>query len=1002
MADVGQAYLKLLPTVVGLRAALRTEIKTVEDTKPKVRVGVEFKDTGLAEAVRAAVALAGLRAPQITLGARINVPELRAQVWNAAREISDEKVTVTAEADVTPVRRDLDRLHREESGRDLQVNVVMAASLGTALRGMSALDSSITRSTTTITRHTTAVGLATLRYAAFAAVAGQMVTVLGGLAGIAATASGSLLLLPAAGIAAAVAVNVLKLGTAGFADALTEADPAKFAEAIGEFPPAMQATARAVRDLQGDFGSLRLDVQQRLFAGLADEVAGLGALHLPAVRRGLWDMADSLNASARGFGLWAREARTVDDVRIILGNSASSMGELSRGVAPVLSGLRDIAAVGSGFLPALASGLAEGAVSFGDFIARARETGQLQQWISGGLSALGELFTLLGNIARIVGAVFTAADAGGSSMLTTLNALTGSLAAFLSSGEGSVALQQIFTGLGAVAQALVPLLAAVGQAVVTSVAPAIAGLGPMIAAAFEVLAAAAQPAGQILAALAPLAGVAAQAVASVLAPALGALSGIVSELAPAAALLVQELVGGALADGVRELTPSLIELARAASPLIVQFGRLLVQAVQTVVPALVSLLAVLTPIAAQLGGALLTAVSAALPLIGQLAELWSQVLLAGLQAALPILPVVVSTIQQLASVLSVGLAAATPHLIELGRLLGEVLSTALIGLLPLLPPLAEAWLKIWAEGLLPMQPLLLELVATLLPAAVELITALLPVVLQVADLTATWTSMIAAHSGEIRQLIPVIQFLLNNVVVPIFRSIVDTIGGALQILQGIFTVASAVLRGDWSRAWSGLGDIVSGGARLIVGVVDAMTGGLLTVFGGLPRRILGALGDLNSLLTEAGRSIIRGLLRGIEAGFQAVRDALARLTSMLPSWKGPPEVDRELLRGNGFLVMDGFLSGLRDGEPQVRRYLTGLTDALPADVAGRGGLPGSAGTATTSVVTATGNASAADLSAMADAVAAGVLAALDGARLRVDGTGVARLVNTANVRNARR
>ena len=43
-----------------------------------------------------------------------------------------------------------------------------------------------------------------------------------------------------------------------------------------------------------------------------------------------------------------------------------------------------------------------------------------------------------------------------------------------------------------------------------------------------------------------------------------------------------------------------------------------------------------------------------------------------------------------------------------------------------------------------------------------------------------------------------------------------------------------------------------------------------------------------------------------------------------------------------------------------------------------------------------------DAQAIADAVTAGVMAALDGARLRVDGAGVARLVNTVNAANARR
>ncbi|NUT93520.1 MAG: hypothetical protein HOY78_16010 [Saccharothrix sp.] len=901
MAVVGHAFLNILASVRGIRDSLDTEVDRAERN-----------------------------APTIELGVTLRAGALRAEIAAATREASEQTVTLPATADTQPAAREVAELVRRESGRSIGLRVTLDRSLGAAVRGLAALDEGVNRSTATITRHTATVGLSTLRYAALTAAAGQVVTVLGGLGGAAATASGSLLLLPAAGLAAAAALGVLRLGTSGLADAFAETDPAKFAEAIAQMPPAMQATARAVRELQGDFGELRLEVQERLFANLGREVSDLGALYLPAVREGLGDMADSLNATARGFGLFAREAQTVEDVRTILDNSAISMGELSNGVAPVLSGLRDIAAVGSSFLPALASGLAEGATNFGAFIAQARQTGELEQWISGGLSALGELFTLLGNLVRIVGAVFAAADTGGASLLGTLTALTGSLAAFLSTGQGRLALQQIFSGLGAVTAALLPLLVAVGQTVATVVAPAVAQLGPMVAQALGVLVAGVGPAGQILAALAPLAGTAAQAVASLLVPALGAVSGVVAELAPALQVVAGELVGGALAEGVRELSPALIALAKAAAPLIVQFGRLLVQAVQVAAPALANLLRVLTPIAVQIGGALLTALAAVLPLVGQLADVWAQVLLAGLTAALPVLPVIVSTVQRLAEVLSVGLAAATPSLVLIGQLLGETLSVGLQGLLPLLPPLVEGLLRITTEGLLPLTPVLLQLVSELLPSVLQLVALLVPVIVQATGVLATWTAMFAGVAAEVTEkLIPVLRFLIDNVVVPIFQRIVDTVSGALRFLQGILDVVMGVITGDWSRAWSGVKDIVSGAWQAIVSVVDLATGGLVSFVAGIPGRLLGALGDLGSLLVEAGKNLIRGLLRGIESMINSVRDKLAQLTNLLPSWKGPPERDAKLLRGNGVLIMRGLISGLEQEEPAVRRYLLDLTRSIP-------------------------------------------------------------------------
>lgn len=90
------------------------------------------------------------------------------------------------------------------------------------------------------------------------------------------------------------------------------------------------------------------------------------------------------------------------------------------------------------------------------------------------------------------------------------------------------------------------------------------------------------------------------------------------------------------------------------------------------------------------------------------------------------LPVIVSTIQRLTEVLSVGLAAATPTLVQIGQLLGETLA---VGLLPLMPPLVEGLLRITTEGLLPLTPVLLQLVALLVP-----------VIVQATGVLATWTA----------------------------------------------------------------------------------------------------------------------------------------------------------------------------------------------------------------------------------------------------------------------
>ncbi|NKE55441.1 hypothetical protein FXN61_00805 [Lentzea sp. PSKA42] len=855
------------------------------------------------------------------------------------------------------------------SGRVVRFRAVLDKSFTSALHGIVQLDNAVTGTTAGITRHTAAVGAATLKYGAFLATLAQAISLTGGLGAAAATASGSLLVLPAAGIAAAIAVNTLKLGVEGLSDALSAESAEDYAKAVKDFPPAMRETTDAVRALRPQLDGLQLDIRTRLFAGLGKEVDQLGSTYLPVLRGGLADVAGGFNLAARNAAAFTRDGRTIDDVRLILDQTSQSVRALSGGAAPLLQIIRDLAAVGSEFLPGFASGFADGATSLAEFVSHARETGQLREWMSAGLSAVGDFLTTVANLGRIVFTILSAANTHGVSLFATLSALTGSMPAFLRSAEGTVALQQFFGGLHAAASGLLTLLEAVSRAFASDTIPAVGQLGVSLGQAFTMLAAGAKPAAEILAVLAPLAGIAAQALASVLIPALSAVSSIAAELAPVVGEVVQELVGGALADGIRELTPDLLELARAAKPLVAAIGRLLVQALRTAVPALSSLLAALTPIATELGGALVQAIEAALPLVTMLAAIWSDVLLAAWEQARPVLPVLVESIKQLVTALD--LSAATPSLIETGTLLGKILADALRNLVPLIPPLAAAWVQFWSEGLLPMTPILLRIVSELLPELLPLLAELVPLITQALSIMTVWNAGLLKFAGVfLDYVIPALKLFINDGVAPAFRNAVEIISSALALIKGVVNTALAVVRGDWTGAFRGLQEIASAGWRLLVSGAELGIRSLIGFLGGVPGQILAAFGNLGSLLFEAGKNLIRGLLRGIESMISAVRSNLAELTNLLPSWKGPPQRDAKLLRANGVLIMRSLVDGFEAEEPAVRRYLTNLTDRIPAATLAVETDPVAAQRLASQVATTTGreDTSGTDLAALVDAI----------------------------------
>ncbi|WP_235078886.1 phage tail protein [Amycolatopsis orientalis] len=903
MATVGHAYFKLLPSLQGLGREIRDQVRQNE------------RD-----------------APAITLTAQVQTALLKEQIRAAAREGNDSAVRLLAELDAIPAETRFQRLVRELSGKSVVIKAVADKSIGSTVRGLGELDDGLNRTTVQFTRMTLNVGASVLKYAALAAAVGQAVGVLGGLGSAAATASGSLLLVPAAGLAAAAALSTLKLGVTGFSDAVKESDPAKYAESIKDFAPSMAAAANAAHVLRPELTGLRQTVQQRLFAGLAAEITGLAGTYLPLLRTELRRVAAGLNTGALGFTAFAREGRTVRDVRTILDNTSESLSAAAAGVRPLLQALRDIATVGAEFLPGFGSGLADGAEKFAAFIAQARQSGQLRQWLSAGLSAVGDLVTVVGNLAKTVGAVFSAANASGGGLLSTLVEVTGQVLAFVRSAEGAGALRQIFAGLHAIIVGLLPVLTAIGQVIVSSVAPAIGQLGPMIGQAFAALAPAIAPLGQVLTALAPVLGAAAQALVAILVPALAALAPIVSTLAPAIAAIVGQL-GGALGTAIATITPALVQLALTLAPLIEQFGGLLVQALQLAAPAVAQLVSALAPFVAQIGGALLQALTAVMPVISALSGVFTSVLLAALNALMPVLPVIVSVIQQLATIIGNALAAATPVLTQVGGLLGQIAGQILSALLPILPPLAQAFLSI-VTALLPIIPPLLQIVSALLPPLLDLVTGLLPIITEGASLFATLAAAITPVVQIIADLLmPVIQSLFD-LVQPIFSAIADIVSGAMRTIKGVIEFVMGLLSGDWDKAWQGIKNIAGGIWDMIKGVVSNGIGGILDWIKSLPGKILDLLGDLGSLLIDAGKNIIKGLIKGLTAGFTWVKDKLGELTDWITSWKGPPSRDKILLTANGRLIMRGLLAGLEDGEPQIRDYLTGLTDALPLDVSG--------------------------------------------------------------------
>ena len=345
---------------------------------------------------------------------------------------------------------------------------------------------------------------------------------------------------------------------------------------------------------------------------------------------------------------------------------------------------------------------------------------------------------------------------------------------------------------------------------------------------------------------------------------------------------------------------------------------------------------------------------------GGLESFFQNVLIA-VQALAPAMPALGEAFGALATVGGELLAAVAPLIAELVEQLAPVMTQLAELLAPIIEQLGAALMPvIQALG-----PVLSALFAVLGPLINDLLAAIVPAIQPI--VSATMSALIPAF-----QLIGVTVKALMPIVIPIINIIKDATVNMMKVIQGIINVVMGIITGNWSQAWNGIKQIGSGVwnyikaaftnfGQLLVGIAKAawnllgsaisagwgaiksgasaawngitstISSGVsraVNVVRNLPNSIKNIFSNAGSWLLSAGKNIINGLLNGISSMIGAVKNKLSRLTSMLPSWKGPAPVDKVLLTPAGEMIMQGLIRGLESQYGAVRSSLQGLTEDL--------------------------------------------------------------------------
>lgn len=131
-----------------------------------------------------------------------------------------------------------------------------------------------------------------------------------------------------------------------------------------------------------------------------------------------------------------------------------------------------------------------------------------------------------------------------------------------------------------------------------------------------------------------------------------------------------------------------------------------------------------------------------------------------------------------------------------------------------------------------------------------------------------------------------------------------------------------------SQVWDAVLGVFSSAGRWLLDGLGNVLNLVVDFFWRIPGQILGALGDLGSLLYNAGWNILVGLWNGLMGMWGKVTNFVGGIASWIADHKGPLSYDATLLTPHGNAIMAGLLGGLKSGGQQVSSYLDEFTKSI--------------------------------------------------------------------------
>ena len=204
------------------------------------------------------------------------------------------------------------------------------------------------------------------------------------------------------------AQDSLASATDSLAQAQTKqaAGAAAVAQQVTKLAPSALAFVGALKALKPAFDDLRLDVQERLFQGLDQTVAHLGDAWIPALKTTLGSYADTFNGFFKNLGAGIGQPQFITDLQTGAEGARQGLQKILDAVTgSLVPAFGTLSAAAGPFLSALGGEIGQIVRDFGNWIEKAKQTGQLQTFFDRATTAIHDIFTTGKLVVTIVGQI---------------------------------------------------------------------------------------------------------------------------------------------------------------------------------------------------------------------------------------------------------------------------------------------------------------------------------------------------------------------------------------------------------------------------------------------------------------------------------------------------------------------------------------------------------------------------------------------------------------------